>query len=666
MYMHKSEKTLSVIDSVAVNEIYLPERLHLSELEQQRVADWNATQQDYPRDLCIPQLVTQQADATPDAIALVAIDQKMSYKELNQRANQLAHYLRRLGVRPNMPVGICIERSPDMVVGMLGILNAGGAYVPMDPSYPPERLTFMLEDAHITILLTHQHLKERFAADNVHIVCLDRDTAILAQESTGDLPSLSTITDLAYIIYTSGSTGRPKGAQITHDSLLNLVFWHQRAFNVTPSDRATQVASPAFDVTGCELWPYLTIGASVHLPDESTRLIPTLLRDWLVSQHITITCLPTLLAENVMALAWPSTSSLRLLLTGGDTLHHYPPPNLPFALINTYGLTETTVISTSGHVLPTARTEIPPLIGRPIANTEIYILNEHLQQVPIGQQGELCIGGAGLAKGYLNRPELTAERFIPHPFSEEPGAQLYRTGDTAYYLPDGQIAFIGRSDQQVKIRGYRIELGEIEAVLNQHPAVGQAVVVAREDTPGEKRLVAYIVINALPTSPYLVSPTELRSFLQTQLPDYMIPATFQQMETLPLTLHGKVDRAALLATNETTILRDTPLATFNTPIEEQLAAIIGSLLGLVQIGRDENFFMLGSDSLLGTQIIIRVTEIFGVELSLRAIFEAPTVAQLSAEIENLIIARLESMSDDEAQHLLTQTLYGHLPAEKQL
>jgi amino acid adenylation domain-containing protein len=466
----------------------------MSEFEQQ-LAAWNATQRDYPQNTCVQQLVALQAAINPEALALVAGDQMLSYRELNRRANQLAHYLQTLGVRSNVLVGCCVERSIDLVVGLLAILKAGGAYVPLDPAYPTERLTFMLEDAQAPVLLTKKRLAERLATPGRRVIYLDSDTGILMQQSETNPVSEVTSADLAYVVYTSGSTGRPKGVQITNNSLLNLIFWHQRAFEVGSSDRATQVTSPAFDATGWELWPYLTIGASVFLPDEKTRTSPVLLRDWLVEHKITITFLPTPLAESAMSMEWPSMSSLRLLLTGADTLHHYPSSTLPFMVVNNYGPTEATVVATSGRVFPTAHPDRTPSIGRPITNTQIFILDENLHQVSMGEPGELYIGGVGLAQGYLNRPELTTERFIPHPFSSEPGARLYKTGDLARYLSDGQIEFIGRIDQQVKIRGYRIELGEIEAILNQHPVIRQAVVVAREDVPGDKRLVGYVVVH---------------------------------------------------------------------------------------------------------------------------------------------------------------------------
>jgi amino acid adenylation domain-containing protein len=615
----------------------------LSESEWHQLAAWNAMGQDYARESCVPQLVAIQAAATPDAVALVDGNASLSYRELNERANRLAHYLHTLGVKPNMLVGICVERSFDLVIGLLGILKAGGAYLPLDPTYPTERLAFMLEDARTSILVTQQHLVERLATSDTRLVLLDADAAELARQSSAEPPVTASMSDLVYVIYTSGSTGRPKGVQITHDSLLNLVYWHQRAFEVAPGDRATQLTSPAFDATGWELWPYLTIGASVHLMDEDARVVPELCRDWLLAHNITITFLPTALAEGVMALRWPASTSLRLLLTGADTLHLYPAPELPFALINNYGPTEATVVATFGRVPPALHAEMPPSIGRPIANTRIYLLDEHLQQVPIGVAGELYIGGAGLAKGYLNRPELTAERFIPNPFSHRPDERLYRTGDLARYLPDGQIAFMGRADHQIKIRGFRIEPGEIVSLLNEHAAVQASMVIAREDAPGDKRLVAYIV----PVPGADITASSLREKLMSRLPDYMIPAAFVLLDAFPLTPNGKVDRAALPAPDALNMARDEVIAAPETLVEKRLAGMIASLLGLEQIGIDDNFFLLGGNSLMGTQIIMQVMESFKVELPLRTLFEAPAVRLLAEEIEDLVVAKLEAMSDEE-------------------
>jgi amino acid adenylation domain-containing protein len=620
----------------------------LSASEQQQLAVWNATQQDYPLETCVQHLVEQQAALKPEAVALVAGDQALSYQALNQRANQLAHHLRALGVGPDVLVGLCVERSLEMVIGLLGILKAGGAYVPLDPTYPPERLAFMLEDAHAPILVTQQHLTTRLPTCTTHTVCLDADGPMLAQQSQSDPPAATTGNDLAYVIYTSGSTGQPKGVQITQRSLLNLIAWHQQAFEVTAADRATQITSPAFDATGWELWPYLCCGASVYLVEEEMRTQPAALRDWLVSSGITLSFVPTALAERLLTLEWPPDSALRALLTGADTLHHFPPASLPFALVNNYGPTEATVVATSGVVPPTADADAPPSIGRPIANTEIYLLDEDLRQVPIGTPGELHIGGLGLARGYLHRPELTQEKFIPHPFNSEPGARLYKTGDLARFLPDGQIAFLGRRDQQIKIRGFRIEPDEIAAALNSHPAIQTSVVLAREETPGEKHLVAYLV--AHPGMP--LSLRSLQQTLQARLPEYMVPARFVQLDALPVTPNGKIDRAALPAPNEGNTLHEEAFSAPETPTEAKLAGMVAALLKVERVGRDENFFLLGGHSMLGAQLIAWIAENFGLELPLRTLFEAPTVRQLSAEIEQRLVTWLEGMSEAEANRLL--------------
>ncbi len=610
-----------------------------------------SSQQSYTLNICIPQLVERQAITTPEAQALVGGNIAISYAQLNQRANQLAHYLRASGVGANTLVGLCIERSIDMVVGLLGILKAGGAYVPLDPEYPSDRLKFMLDDAQVHLLVTRQHLAERLALSDSKAICVDTHATQLAAQSTANLAIEIAPTDLAYIIYTSGSTGLPKGVQITHGNLLNLISWHQRAFSVTASDRATQVASPAFDATVWELWPYLSCGASIYLVDENTRILAPLLRDWLLDNAITISFLPTPLAESVLREKWPNKSSLRFLLTGGDVLHSYPASDVPFTLVNNYGPTESTVVATSGYVLPLPHAKELPSIGRAIDNTQIYILDERMQPVPVGEAGEIYIGGKSLAKGYLNRPELTAEKFIPSPFAED--ARLYKTGDIARCLPDGQIAFLGRVDSQVKIRGFRIELGEIEGVLNSYPAVQQAIVVASENASGEKQLVAYLVPAALVTEQPL-HIAELRAFLQEYLPDYMLPATFVLLESMPLTANGKVDRAALPVPSAANTLVDeaTQSSTPDTSIEQQVMEIIASVLGVERVGVDENFFTLGGHSLLGAQVIIQIEAVFDVKMSLRTLFNAPTVRELALEIEQNILAKLETMSEDELRLML--------------
>jgi amino acid adenylation domain-containing protein len=603
----------------------------LSESDRQQLVAWNETDRHYPQNGCVHELVAARAATVPDALALATQDARLSYGGLNRRANQLAHRLQALGVGRNVLVGVCIKSSLDFVVGLLGILKAGGAYVPMDAAYPADRLAFMLADMKASVLITQQALASTLF-------------------SAADAPPMATPDDLAYVIYTSGSTGRPKGVEITHRSLLNLIVWHQHAFKVTSDDRATQIASTAFDAAGWEIWPYLTAGASVHIPSEEIRIVPMRLCDWLVAQSITISFLPTPLAEAVMALEWPPTTALRLLLTGGDTLRHYPPDSLPFVVINNYGPTENTVVATSGRVLPSPHRKALPSIGQPIANAQVYVLDEHLQQVPIGETGELYIAGAGLARGYLHRPELTAERFIHNPFSSDPAARLYKSGDLVHFLPDGQLAFQGRADEQIKIRGYRIEPDEIIAVLNEHPAVRTSLVVAREDSPGDRRLVAYIV----PEPATELTVSSLRDVLGARLPEYMIPSTFVVLEELPMTTNGKLDRAALPAPYSTNTLRDVSETTHWTPVQRRVAGIVASVLGREseQVTLDDNFFLLGGHSMLGAQLLVRVAETFGVELPLRSLFEAPTVRGLSDTIERQILAKIEAMSEDEAERLV--------------
>jgi amino acid adenylation domain-containing protein len=586
---------------------------------------------------------------TPDAPAIVAANQTISYDVLHRRSNQLASLLRAYGVQANTLVGICIERSESLITGFLGILKAGGAYVPLDATYPLERLAFMLRDAQISVLVTQRHIADRLPLEGIRVVCLDSDASLLVQQSEQNIASQATANDLAYVIYTSGSTGLPKGAQITHNNLLNLIYWHQHAFSVTANDRATQVASPAFDATGWELWPYLTLGASVYIPDEDVRLTPALLRDWLLQNDITLSFLPTPLAESIIALEWPTHTPLRYLLTGADTLRHYPPPTLPFALINNYGLTETTVVSTSGRILP-GDTENLPSIGHPIANTQIYILDEQMQLCPIGQAGEMYISGEGVGKGYLNRPELTTQRFISDPFSSTPGALLYKTGDVARYRADGQIEFLGRADYQIKLRGYRIEPSEIETLLNEQQGILSSIVIAREDIAGDVRLVAYLLLAPDAT----IHVSTLRITLLERLPEYMLPSTFVQLATLPLTPNGKIDRKALPVPDESNTLRDMASEETVTPIEQTLMQHIATLLNIDSVALDDNFFMLGGHSLLATQLIMWIQATFEVNLTLRNMFEAPTVRLLATEIEHRILAQIEAMSDEEARLLLAQ------------
>jgi amino acid adenylation domain-containing protein len=596
--------------------------------------------------LCVHDLTGARASAAPNAIALVAGDQRLTYGELDVRANRLAHHLRSLGVGSEVLVGLCAPRSFDLVVGALGILKAGGAYVPLDPAYPPKRLSMLLDDSRAPLVLTQPRVAAHLHAGRWRTVLMDADGTETARYPKDPPPATATLESLAYVVFTSGSTGRPKGVQITHASLLNLVSWHQRTFKITPADRSTLQASPGFDAAVWELWPYLTAGASLHVVDDALRTAPAPLRDWMVAQGITLSFLPTALAQEMMDLRWPRETALRTLLTGADTLRRYPPADLPFAVVNNYGPTECTVVATSGTIPPGAQTDDdPPPIGRPIDNTRIYIVDEQLKPVPAGTSGEVLIGGAGVAQGYLHHPELTAERFIPDPFSEDPRLRVYRTGDLARQLPDGQIAFLGRTDEQIKISGYRVEPREITALLDRHPAVKTSVVAASSDAAGGKRLVAYVV----PAGEGRVDARALQAFLREHVPDYMVPVVFVQLERLPLSAHGKLDRAALPALAAD---HDDPVEAPRSVVETRVAGVLTTLLGVTRIGHADNFFELGGHSLLGAQMIARVRDIFGVELPLRTLFDHPTVQGISAEIERLTLAKVEAMTEDEAQRLL--------------
>lgn len=582
---------------------------------------------------CIHHLFEAQVRRNQYGVALVCDGEQMTYGELDRRANQLAHYLQALGVGPNVLVGLCVERSLEMVVGLLGILKAGGAYVPLDSTYPIERLKFMLADAHITVLVTQQSLVQRFGLAmhrvSTSIVCLDADSALLVRQKVVRPVSDVTVDDLVYIIYTSGSTGRPKGVQVTHASLYNLVGWYQHDFGLTVDDRATQLASPSFDAAGFEIWPSLTRGASIFIVDDQTRAEASRLRDWLVEQRITITFAPTILAESLLTLPWPAQTTLRLLLTGGDALHRYPPAALPFTLVNNYGPTETTIVAAASAIpsLEQAEEESPS-IGRPIANTYLYVLDTQMQELPVGAVGELYIGGEGLARGYLNQQVLTAEKFVPDPFSERAGARLYRTGDLVRKRTNGDLEFLGRVDHQIKIRGFRIELGEIEALLRVHPSVQDAVVQAQEDGLGEKRLVAYVV-----TQEKDLMARDLRASLREKLPAYMLPAAFVMLESLPLSSNGKLDRHSLPAVDFRTIAREESYVAPRTQVEEVLARIWASVFKYERIGLNDNFFELGGHSLIATQIIARVRDQLGCDVPIQQLFAMPRLADLARWIE---------------------------------
>ncbi len=577
----------------------------------------------------VPELVAARATAAPDSLALMEGNMPLTYAWLDRQAERVAARLQSLGIGPETVVGLYLPRTLNMVIGAFGILKSGAAYLPLDPAYPRDRLKFMLDDAGAPALVTSRELGPSLERPNRATVYLDaaaiktfpheRNAAELRPES------------LAYVIYTSGSSGTPKGVELTHRGLANLVSWHNRAFVVGPADRASHVAGLGFDAAVWELWPYLAAGASVHFADDATRTSAEGLRDWLLARRISISFVSTPLAEQLLSgPGWPADTSLRLLLTGGDTLRRHPPAGLPFELVNNYGPTEATVVATSGIVAPAPPGAAPPSIGSPIAGTWIRLLDERLQPVPRGEAGQLCIGGLGLARGYRNQPGLTAERFVPDPSGAEPGSRLYLTGDLARELPDGRLAFLGRMDDQIKIRGYRVEPGEISAALDRHDEIRESLVVAHGE--GEaRRLVAYLVLSAGTR----LTHSGLRDFLRSYLPDYMLPSAFVPVAQFPLTPNGKIDRGTLPMPTSDNTLQDDDAPAELSDTEQQIADMLGELLQLEEIDVDDNFFMLGGHSLLGAQLIARLRQTFGIEIALRSLFEAPTVASLAAEVERL-------------------------------
>ncbi len=595
----------------------------------------NKTQADYPQDKCIHQLFEKQAEQNPDAIAVIFEDAQLTYRDLNIRSNQLAHHLQKMGVGSEVLVGICVERSIDMIVGLLGILKAGGAYVPLDSNYPRDRLNFMLDDSKISILLTQEKLVDNFGNFPNPVVCLDKDWQTIAQESEENPHSDVTSDNLAYVIYTSGSTGKPKGVAVTHKAVNRLVC-NTNYINFSPDDKIAQASNTSFDAATFEIWGALLNGAQLVGISRDVTLSPHEFSLQLRQKGISILFLTTALFQQIARDVPQAFSSLRYLLFGGEAVDarwvkKVLKQGAPRQLIHVYGPTEGTTFSSYYCVqdVPESATSIP--IGCPIANTQIYLLDADLQPVPIGIVGELYIGGDGLAREYINRPDITAERFISKPFNNKPESRLYKTGDLARYLPDGNIEFLGRIDNQVKIRGFRIELGEIEAILNQHPAVRETVVIIREEIPGDKHLIAYIV----PDQQQTPTSMNLRQFLKEKLPEYMVPSAYVVLESLPLTPNGKVDRRALPAVDTLSFEMKEDYVAPRDRVEEVLVEIWAKVLGKQQIGVRDNFFELGGHSLLATQLISRIRDAFQIELSVRNLFESPTVASLARHIETM-------------------------------
>jgi amino acid adenylation domain-containing protein len=652
--------------------------------EQERhqlLIEWNQTQTDYPQDKCIHQLFEEQVEKTPDAIAVVFVDeqsstrsrsvsdrrrvnQQLTYQELNQRANKLANYLQSLGVRSEVLVGICVERSLEMVVGILGILKAGGAYVPLDIAYPQERLAFMLSDSQVSILLTQQHLVEKLPEHQATIVCLDTDWEDIAKTPSQPTKIAVKPNNLAYVIYTSGSTGQPKGVLISHCNVVRLFAATQPWFQFSQNDIWSLFHSYAFDFSVWEIWGALLYGGRLVIVPYYVSRSPELFYNLLLQEKITVlNQTPSAFQQLIQFEASLNNNSnssinlnLRFVIFGGEALNiqslkpwfdrhgdKFP------QLVNIYGITETTVHVTYRPINIADLNSSSKVIGCAIPDLQLYILDSHLQPVPVSVAGEIYVGGAGLARGYLNRPELTAQRFISHPFNNQPEARLYKTGDLARYLPNGDIEYLGRIDNQVKIRGFRIELGEIETLLNQHPNLREAKVIAREDIPGDKRLVAYIIPNSVKgefNSLESEISYQIRDYLKQQLPDYMVPAAFVVLESFPLTNNGKVDYRALPTPNYTSA-RSNYIAPQN-PIEKAIADIWSQVLKVDNIGIDNNFFELGGHSLLATQVLSRIRQEFNQEIPIHLLFEFPTILEFSKHIgitkttnNNLLIPILE-------------------------
>jgi amino acid adenylation domain-containing protein len=576
--------------------------------------------------------IAAQADANSDRTAVVDDHSRLTFGELEHRSTQLAAQLQAAGARPETCVGLFLDRSAAFVVAALAVLKSGAAYVPLDPATPLDRALAILADADARLLLTHRGKTHGWPA-TVQSIDVDAVNGARVNFKPGDFKPVETGPEtLAYVVYTSGSSGQPKGVEITHANLLNLIDWHQAAFKVTASDRASQVAGLAFDATAWEIWPHLTAGASLHIAEELTRRSPHTLRDWLVAEKITISFVPTVLAEPLVHAEWPAETALRTLLTGADVLHRRPVAGLPFVLVNNYGPSECTVVATSGIVAADGATGDPPPIGAPIRNTTALVLDAYLRPVPPGEAGELCLAGALVGRGYRNLPELTASRFVAYLPETGPPIRIYRTGDRVRQLANGELAFLGRLDAQIKIRGYRIEPGEIIARLDRYPGVEASTVAVTTSAAGPA-LVAYVV----PAWDAELNAGDLREFLAERLPDYMIPASFVRMTALPMTANGKLDKGALpAATPENLIPGRSVLSVADeesASVSAKISALVTSLLNTPSVAPDDNFFLIGGHSMLGVQLVARLREMFGVKLTLRQLFDAPTVAALSSAIE---------------------------------
>ena len=672
----------TLLEAVAANpEQRLSDLPLLNDQERtQLLVNWNRTEIDFPRDKCVHELFAAQAADTPDATAVVCGKKSLTYRELNRRANQLANHLQHLGIGPENLVGVSMERSLEMVVALLGILKAGAAYLPLDPSYPAERLRFMLEDSKASLLLTRSTEKRQIAElGKVRTICLDTDWSEISREAD-DTPRLEMNSEnLAYVIYTSGSTGQPKGVQIPHRAVVNFLHSMRREPGLTSADTLLSVTSISFDIAALEIFLPLAVGARIVLATADEVFDASKMKALLRESGATVMQATPSFWQFLVEAGWAGNKGLKIFC-GGEALSRSLAEKLSERggeVWNLYGPTETTIWSTVTKIMPGTE---PISIGRPIANTQVYILDSCLQPVPVGIPGELYIGGEGVARGYLNRPELTAERFIANPLSPPVGSRrLYKTGDIARYLPDGRIECLGRNDFQVKLRGHRIDLGEIESALRHHPDVTEAVVSLHEDEVGQKRLIGYLIASA-GTSPQTAN---LQQFLKSKLPDYMVPSALVVLGKFPLTPNGKINRKALPAPTPD---RATSKQTFvppRTATEKTLAQLWQELLRLPRVGIHDNFFEIGGHSLLAMQFMARVHNSFAAELSLRHIFEAPTIAELanlldskrnqpqkqiapplprarrmSPEHARELLGKLDELSDTEVESLLQQVSTG--------
>ncbi|MCM3904757.1 MAG: amino acid adenylation domain-containing protein [Pyrinomonadaceae bacterium] len=639
----------------------------LTATERRQFAKWNETEAPYPVQQCIHRLFEAQSARTPEAVAVVFKDQSLTYRELSARANQLAHTLRSLKVGPDQVVGLCLERSVEMVVAVLAILKAGAAYLPLDPQYPSGRLAFMIEDAEVTALVTREKLADSLPEHGAAVICLDRDRAEIERQSVDNPESEVRAENLAYVIYTSGSTGQPKGVMIQHRSAINLAFAHQEAIYREYAGRRLNVslnAPLAFD--GCvERLMLLLFGHTVHVIPEEVRQDPSELLTYVEANELEVldfTPSQLRLLIDAGMLSRPGFAT-RLVLVGGEAideqLWQLLAGNSRIDFFNVYGPTECTINSAVCWIKAAPE---KPNIGWALSNMQLHLLDEAHQVVPLGVPGEIYVAGVGLARGYLNRPELTAERFVPNPFSETPGGRLYRTFDLARRLPDGNVEFLGRVDDQIKIRGHRIELGGIENVLSAARGVKEAVVVVDDQGAGDKRLVAFVVANPTPAPLQL---SEIKDHLRRSLPEYMVPVGFVQVESLPLTVNGKLDRHALAKLEQHALVDENSFVAPRNEMEERLAEMWADVLRLPRVGVNDNFFDAGGHSLLATQLVMRIRQAFEIELPLRSIFEAPTAAGMSVRVlqqqlsgvdkASLVemLDRLETLSDAEVNKLLT-------------